>query len=154
MPSLNEMLEERQRKEAQLLEERKHEEGRLLEAKRLEARPLEEKEAKLADPAKGQAKLKKNPPRAAPIDKETWESLLNCVYVTKHKSNRYFLEYSKKVATAKSKCKKEGIPFDQVMIPTTPVIRDIRRALLFLAKHRPKDAEGTIELPAEEGDVP
>lgn len=90
-------------------------------------------------------KAKAKPVPSVALDKETWEGLLNCVYVTKHKSNRYFIEHAKRVATARSKCKKAGVPFDLAMIPTTPVIRDIRRSLAFLAKTRPKDAEGVVE---------
>jgi hypothetical protein len=32
------------------------------------------------------------------------------------------------------------------------IVRDIRRSLAFLAKHKPVDAEGTIELPTAEAD--
>ncbi len=85
------------------------------------------------------------------LDKETWEGLLNCVEVTKKKNNRYFLEHAKKVAALKSKCKKDGIPFDPSMLSTVAIIRDIRRSMAFLARTKPADVDVAIDVP-EEGD--
>jgi hypothetical protein len=141
MPSLNEMLEERKRKEV-AIEERK------------QVVPVGLPPAQPADASRAKATQRKREAKKPelPLDKDTWEALLNCVEVTRHKNNRYFLEHAKKVAALKSRSKKQGITFDQSMLSTVAIVRDIRRSLAFLAKHKPVDAEGTIELPTAEAD--